>query len=120
MWTTECLPGTPWVNKHIIQSTRGNISLPGHGSIIRLKRFIRLVAIEYYIDQQKLGFFKKLCGIPTDCLTKQLFLCRLKLYAVRDYNHQLRFIPDIFRSLTKCKLVNNSSDYLKNSTFSSK
>lgn len=79
MWTTECLPGTPWVNKHIIQSTRGNISLPGHGSIIRLKRFIRLVAIEYYIDQQKLGFFKKTVWNTNRLLNKTVISMQTKI-----------------------------------------
>lgn len=58
--------------------------------------------------------------MPTECLTKQLFLYRLNLYAVRDFNHQLEFIPDIFRIPTKYKLMKYITDQLKNSTFPSK
>ena len=111
--------------------------------IVKLERFIRLAAkciqhmptytrtdialgllgwypIETQIDKRKLSFLQKLCVMPSNILSRQIFNLRLNLYALKGFKNQSGFIPDICIVLMKYKLFHYLSTYLASGTFPNK
>ena len=52
-------------------------------------------SIQAEIDKRKLGFLQKLCCMPNNLLSKQIFNTRLSMFVIRTDGKQKGYIPDI-------------------------
>ena len=70
------------------------------------------------IDKRKLLFFHKITNLPDTSLTKKIFLRRLFLYFQRQHSLcqsvQMGFIPDLYKILSKYRLLKFLDDYMQN------
>lgn len=70
-----------------------------------------------YIEQRKLTFLQKLCTIPPELLSRQMFDLRMNLFVLKGYKNQTEFIPDIWKIVQKYSLEEYLHTYLKSSVF---
>ena len=74
-------------------------------------------SIEYYIDQCKLYFLRRLCSTSIDSSVKKLFLHRLMAFKNSVTTINVGFISDVARILNKYKLNNFIENVISNSYF---
>ena len=72
------------------------------------------------IEQRKLMFLQKLCTMPSEILSRQIFDIRLNLFMLRGQTNQTGFIPDIWEILRRFELLEFVTTYVANSKFPSK
>ena len=78
---------------------------------------IQCVIDKRKIAKRKIAVLQRLCKMPTNCVTNQIFTYRLNLFKTSQCTRQKGFIPNTFKILKKCGLTVYRHSYLTTSTF---
>ena len=76
--------------------------------------------VQSEIDKRKLGFLQKLCSMPNNLLSKQIFNARLSMFVIRYDDKQKGYIPDIFKILIKYDILQFIAKYIDSGIFPNK
>jgi hypothetical protein len=97
--------------------------IQGFGKITRTDICLSMLGwlpVQSEIDKRKLGFLQKLCSMPNNLLSKQIFNARLSMFVIRYDDIQKGYIPDIFKILKKYDTLQFIVKYIDSGTFPNK
>ena len=83
-------------------------------------RLVQWYSIQCEIDKLELSFLQRLCKMPTNCLTKQIFTYRLNLFQTNKCTKQNDFVPDTFNLQQTYGLTAHIKSYLTTGKFNGK